>query len=141
MVTKKRKNLETELRKLESQEETTKRLKYFYERNKEFYEKQNRDISYKIGYIISMIDKYNEQLAQKLSEQNKFKSILAKLEYSEDTDKYLDCLDEMSKPLEKIEFNQNLLNNEMILSYLQNTISFSKFMAIARILNGSMEEK
>lgn len=141
MVTKKRKNLEIKLRKLEPHKETIERLKYFYEHNREFYEKRYKDISYEIGCLIAELNKYNKEFAHKLSEQNNIQNILAKLEYSEDIDKYLDCLDEMVKPLEKVEFSEKLINKEMILGYFKKTLPFSKFMAIVRIINGNMEEK
>lgn len=135
MTQEKRRKLEKELRSLETDDATKERLKYFYSHNKEYYEKENKKLSYKIGAVMATIEEYNKELTRDISEMCRNSSVLSKLTYSEDIEKYLSCLDEMVKPLEPIPFDNTMINDEMVLGYLSKKIPLQVQLAVAAALS------
>lgn len=126
---------EKKLRDLETPEETEHRLKDFYALSKELYEPQKSALSYSIGRNIYESQKLNKTISQDTAQLQKIQDILSKLKYSLDIQDYIDCVTAMDKPLPPIKkFQEDLLNTQIILGYLENVLTNGEYLVVKSIL-------
>lgn len=131
---KKYKKLEQQLREVEGEQKTKERMKYFYNVTKEMYQQQYHKLSCDLGVCLAEKSKLEQNIKNIVPELKKVNKIIDNLEFTLDLDKYIETNKLIKKPVKKAKFTKELLNNDIILSYLVNTIKIEDYLKIKDIL-------
>ena len=131
---KKYKKLELQLREVEGEQQTKERLQYFYNTTKEMYQQQYHKLSCDLGVCLAEKSKLEQNIKNIVPELEKVNKIIDNLEFTLDLDKYIEVNKLIKKPIKKAKFTKELLNTDIILSYLINTIKIEDYLKIKDIL-------